>query len=105
MFEHGQGSQPLGISAEYDPGPLSDGKGRALSVGITIRVDVGAVKAGAVEGGIEGLEDAADGANKVEIDDGSPGDAFCVEGGRAVHELKFWMTNVSGHIDPAEKQS
>ena len=37
----------------------------------------------------EGLEYAADRPDEVEVDDGAPGDAFCVECVRGVQELEF----------------
>lgn len=44
---------------------------------------------GLVIGG-DGVKDPSDGTNEIEIDDETPGNAFCVEGRRRVQKLKFW---------------
>ena len=37
----------------------------------------------------EGVEDAADGADEIEVDNGAPGDTFCVESGGCVQKLEL----------------
>lgn len=58
---------------------------------VSVVVVRGVVEVGEGVGvGGDGVEDAADGADEVEVDDGAPGDAFGVECGGGVEELEFW---------------
>jgi len=61
------------------------------SLGVLVVVIVGNM-------GVEGLvirgnsvEDSSDGTNEIEIDDKTPGNAFCMEGCWRVEQLEFWV--------------
>lgn len=49
--------------------------------------------------GRDGVEDATDGADEVEVDDGAPGDTFGVECGGGVEELEFCGRDVIEESD------
>jgi len=64
-----------------------DDEGGGFGVLVVIVVDDVGVEGLVIRG--NGVENSSDGTNEVEIDDETPGNAFCVEGCWGMQQLKF----------------
>jgi len=64
-----------------------DDEGGSLGVLVVIVVDNMGVESLVIRG--NSVEDSSDGANEIEIDHETPGNAFCVEGCWGMQQLKF----------------
>jgi hypothetical protein len=91
-------SQPV-VVALVSVDPVIRNRRRGDDEGSGFRVLVVVVVVVVVEGvGVEGLvtrgngvDGSSDGADEIEIDGETPGDAFCMEGHWCVEQLKLWV--------------
>jgi hypothetical protein len=66
-----------------------DDEGSGFRVLVVVVVEGVGVEGLVVRG--NGVEGSSDGADKIEIDDETPGNAFCMEGRWCVEQLKLWV--------------